>query len=64
MTKRKGEERLERQVPSRFQLRDGGDVKRNHCVPECVVEMYDEIFHEWLTRWTNPCIHPHIWSKG
>ena len=32
MTRRKEEERFEREVPNRFQLCDGGDDKRNHCV--------------------------------
>ena len=64
MTRRKGEKRLKREVPNRFQLCDCGDVKRNHCVPECVVEMYDEICPEWRKRWTDPCIHPHYPSKG
>ena len=43
VTRRKGEERPERELPNRFQLCDYGDVQRNHCVLECVVEMYDEI---------------------
>ena len=63
MTRRKEEERLEREVPNRFQLCDDGDVKRNHYVLECVVEMYDEICHEWLKRKTDPYIHPHYPSK-
>ena len=42
MTRRKGEERPERQVPNRFQLCDGGEVQRNLCVPKCVVEMDHE----------------------
>ena len=62
MTRRKGEERLEREVPNRFQLCDDGNIKRNHCVSECVV-MYDEICHEWLKWWTNPCIHPYYLSE-
>ena len=63
MTKRKWEERPEREVPNRFQLCDGGNAQRNHYVPECVVEMYDEICHGWLKRWTDLCIHPHYPSK-
>ena len=50
MTRRTGEEMLEREVSNRFQLCDDGDVQRNHCVPECVEEMYVEICHEWLKR--------------
>ena len=42
MTKRKEDERPEREVPNRFQLCDRGDVQRNHYIPECVGEMYDE----------------------
>ena len=64
MSRRKGKERPEREVPNRFQLCDSGDAQRNHYVPECVVEMYDEIWHEWLKRWTYPSIHPHFPSKG
>ena len=64
MIRRKGEERLERKMPNRFQLCDVGDVQRNHCVLECVVVMYDEISYEWLKRWTDPGIHPHYSSKG
>ena len=50
MTKRKREERPEREVLNHFQLCDGGDAQKNHCVPECVGEMCDEEFHEWLRR--------------
>ena len=50
MTRRKGEERLEREVLNRFQLCEGEEAQKNHCVPECVGEMYDEEFHEWLRR--------------
>ena len=50
MTRKKGEERLEREALNRFQLCEGGDAQKNHCVPECVGEMYDEEFHEWLRR--------------
>ena len=64
MTRRTGEEMLEREVSNRFQLCDDGDVQRNHCVPECVEEMYVEICHEWLKRWIDTCIHPHYPSKG
>ena len=46
MTRRKGEERLEREVLNRFELCEGEEAQTNHCVPECVVEMYDEEFHE------------------
>ena len=60
MTRRKGEEKLEREVPNRFQLYDGGDVQRNHCVPECVVEMYGEICHEWLKWWIDSIFTPII----
>ena len=50
MTKREGGERPEREVSNRFQLCDGGDVQRNHCVLECVVGIYDEICNEWIKR--------------
>ena len=36
MTRKKGEDRLEREVLNRFQLCEGGDAQKNHCVPECV----------------------------
>ena len=46
MTRRKAKERPEREGINRFQQCDGGDTKKNHCVQECVGEMYDERFHE------------------
>ena len=50
MTRRKEKERPEREELNRFQQCDGGDAQRNHCVWECVGEMYDERFHGWLRR--------------
>ena len=50
MTKRKAEERLVREGLNQFQQCDDCDALRNHCVWECVGEMYDERFHEWLRR--------------
>ena len=64
MTRRKGEERSERQVPNRFKLCDGGHIQRNLCVPKCVVEMDHERCLEWQRNLKNLCIHPHYPSKG
>ena len=50
MTRRKAEERPEREGLNLFQQGDGDNAQRNHCVKECVGEMYDESFHEWLRR--------------
>ena len=50
MTRRKREERLKREVLNWLQLCDSGNTKKNHCVLECVEEMYDEKFYEWLRR--------------
>ena len=50
MTRKKGEDRLKREVLNRFQLCERGDAQKTHCVPEYVGEMYDEEFHEWLRR--------------
>ena len=46
MTRMKAKERPEREALNRFQPCDGGDAKRNHCVRECVGEMYDERLNE------------------
>ena len=46
MTRRKAEERPERERLNQFQQCDGGNAQRTHYVLECVGEMYDERFHE------------------
>ena len=42
---KEAEERLEREGQNLFQQCDKGDAQRNHCVWECVGEMYEERFH-------------------
>ena len=48
--KESGREAREREGLNQFQQCDGGEAQRNHCVRECVGEMYDERFHEWIRR--------------
>ena len=50
MTRRKAEERPEKEGLNQFQQCDSCDSQRNYCVRECVGEMYDERFHECLRR--------------
>ena len=48
--KESGREAREREGLNQFQQCDVGEAQRNHCVRECVGEMYDERFHEWIRR--------------
>ena len=50
MSRRKAKERLEREGLNHFQQCDNDDAQRNYCVRECVGEIYDKRFHEWIRR--------------